>query len=182
MYSYLQGYDLSVAGGRLSPFGVPSLIQGGGINFYGNQHGFSADTVVKYEVVLASGEIVHPTKDSYPDLFWTLKGGSSNFGIVTRFDMQTFPSQKVWAGVYTVVGEYLPDILQAITNYSSNIVDPFTYIVPALVTVDLANSVGAVIIFYDNDIVSCPECFSPFTNMLSITNTLDFNIVSQFAL
>ena len=111
VYNYLQAYNLSVAGGRLSPVGVPGLLLGGGINFYGNQHGFSADTVVRYEVVLSGGEIVYATKDSQSDLFWALKGGSSNFGIVTRFDMETFPSNKVWAGTYTVGGQYLPDFL-----------------------------------------------------------------------
>ena len=111
VYSYLQTYDRSVAGGRLAPVGVPGLLLAGGINFYGNQHGFSADMVFRYEVVLANGQIVYATKDTNSDLFWALKGGSSNFGIVTRFDMTTVPSKGIWAGVYTVADQYIPEFL-----------------------------------------------------------------------
>jgi hypothetical protein len=130
----------------LAPVGVPGLLLGG-INFYGNQHGFSADAVVKYEVVISRGEIIYPGRDRCPDLFWALKGGSSNFGIVTHFHRETVPSNMVWAGVYTVGGQYLPDFLKVAANYSSNIIDPLSHIVPAIVPVDLANSVGAVNIF-----------------------------------
>jgi FAD/FMN-containing dehydrogenase len=108
VYKWLTPYNLSVPGGRLSPVGVPDLLLAGGINFYGNQKGFSADSVIKYEVVLADGSIVCATKSSYPDLFWALKGGSSNFGIVTRFDIKTVPSTKVYAGVYSVSNADVP--------------------------------------------------------------------------
>jgi FAD/FMN-containing dehydrogenase len=111
VYKYLQQYNLSVAGGRLSPVGVPGLLLGGGINFYGNQVGFSADTVTKYEVVTAKGDIIYATSTANSDLFWALKGGSSNFGIVTRFTMKTFPSKKVWAGIYSVGPDNLPQFL-----------------------------------------------------------------------
>jgi FAD/FMN-containing dehydrogenase len=106
VYKHLEQFDLTVGGGRLSPVGVPGLLLGGGINFYGNQYGFSADQVVGYEIVLASGLIVDVSASKYPDLFWALKGGSSNYGIVTRFTMATIPSKKVLAGVYTIAGEH----------------------------------------------------------------------------
>ena len=115
VYEYLQAYDRSGAGGRLAPVGVPGLLLAGGINFYGNQHGFSADMVTEYEVVLANGEVVDATKYDYSDLFWALKGGSSNFGIVTKFVMRTVPSKEVWAGVYTVADQYIPDFLAVST-------------------------------------------------------------------
>ena len=51
-------------------------------------------------------------KEHNSDLFFALKGGSSNFGIVTRFDLQTFPGSKVWAGVYSVSAEYIPAFLE----------------------------------------------------------------------
>lgn len=102
VYKYLDEHHLAAVGGRLSPVGVPGLLLAGGVNFHGNQHGWAADNVIEYEVVLASGSIVSVTADSHSDLFWALKGGSSNFGIVTNFKLNTFPSGKVLAGVYTV--------------------------------------------------------------------------------
>jgi FAD/FMN-containing dehydrogenase len=109
VYAFLEPYKLAAAGGRLSPVGVPGLLLAGGVNFHGNQHGWAADNVIEYEVVLSSGEIVSATADSNSDLFWALKGGSSNFGIVTRFKLKTFASDKVLAGVYTVsdMGRFL---------------------------------------------------------------------------
>lgn len=112
VYPFLQQYDLTVGAARLGPVGVPGILLAGGINFYGNQFGFSADQVTQYEVVLANGDIVRANKGNNSDLFWALKGGSSNFGIVTRFDMNTIPSKKVWAGIYTVAEQYLPQFLE----------------------------------------------------------------------
>ena len=100
-----------VQGGRLAPIGVPGLLLGGGISFYGNQYGFACDSVINFEVVLADGSIVNANKRKNPDLYWALKGGSSNFGIVTRFDLQTYSSPKVWAGVYSVDPVYFPEFL-----------------------------------------------------------------------
>jgi FAD/FMN-containing dehydrogenase len=110
VYEYLSDYDLAVAGGRLSPVGVPGLLLAGGVNFYGNQHGWSADNVLSYEVVLANGTIVTASDSENTDLFWALKGGSSNFGIVASFTLRTFPSTQIWAGVYTVAQDYMDDL------------------------------------------------------------------------
>jgi len=120
VYKFLADYDLTVPGGRLSPVGVPGLLLAGGVNFYGNQVGFSADNVIQYEVVLATGNIVYASKSSYSDLFWALKGGSSNFGIVTRFDIKTIPSKKVWAGIYSVASADVPALLAVCLPFRAN--------------------------------------------------------------
>lgn len=90
---------------------MPGLLLAGGVNYYGNQVGFSCDSVVNYEVVLANGTIVEANATAHADLFWALKGGSSNFGLVTRFDIETIASTQVWAGTWTVAEEYIPDFL-----------------------------------------------------------------------
>ncbi|KAJ5312872.1 hypothetical protein N7508_003702 [Penicillium antarcticum] len=179
VYSYLQKHDLSAAGGRLGPVGVPGLLLAGGVNFYGNQVGFGCDTVVNYEVVLADGSIVQANKTSNQDLFWALKGGSSNFGIVTRFDLATIKSPKVWAGSYTVEAKYIDQFLAAAAKYASDIYDPKTHIVPALVPGE--TTLASVILFYDSDNTSYPEIFKPFTDIPAISSTLDFKTVSEFA-
>ncbi|KAJ5355823.1 hypothetical protein N7517_010432 [Penicillium concentricum] len=179
VYGYLQSFGLTAAGGRLGPVGVPGLLLAGGINFYGNQVGFGCDTVVNYEIVLADGSIVEVNKTSYPDLFWALKGGSSNFGIVTRFDLETIKSPKVWAGAHTVSSDYIDEFLAAVATYASDIYDPKTHIVPALVTGE--TTLASVILFYDSDSISYPDIFKPFTNIPAISSTLDFKTVAEFA-
>ncbi len=168
-----------VSGGRLSPIGVPGLLLGGGISFYGNQYGFSCDNVINYEIVLADGSVTNANAKSNSDLFWALKGGSSNFGIVTRFDVQTFKSPKIWAGVYSVAEPYIPQFIAAIANYSaSGINDPLSGLVPAVVSG--SPNVAAAIIFYDSATKSYPDCFKPFTDIPSIQNTLKFTTLTQF--
>ena len=71
---------------------------------------------------------------------------------------------------------------KAVANYSSNIVDPLSHIVPAIVPVSATISVGVVIVFYDSDTISYPDCLRPFTDIPYIANTLDFKTVNQFAL
>lgn len=102
VYRYLGQHKLAVAGGRLSPVGVPGLLLAGGVNFHCNQRGWAADNVSEYELVLVEGKVVSVTAESYPDLFWALKGGSNNFGIVTKFRLATLPSDQIYAGVYSV--------------------------------------------------------------------------------
>ncbi|KAJ5098293.1 hypothetical protein N7532_005294 [Penicillium argentinense] len=179
VYSYLGKHDLSAAGGRLGPVGVPGLLLAGGINFYGNQVGFGCDTVVNYEIVLADGSIVQANKTSNPDLFWALKGGSSNFGLVTRFDLETIKSPKVWAGSHTVSEKYIDRFLAAAAKYASDISDPKTHIVPALVPGD--STLASVILFYDSDTVSYPDIFKPFTDIPAISSTVGFKTVAEFA-
>ena len=109
VYTELDKHQLAVAGGRLAPVGVPGLLLAGGVSFHGNQHGWSADNVLEYEVVLASGEIATASADENQNLFWALKGGSSNFGIVTKFKLRTFKSGtdgKIMAGTYSAAAQH----------------------------------------------------------------------------
>lgn len=91
VYSYLGTINKVVAGGRNADVGVGGLILGGGISFFSPQLGFSCDSVVNFEIVLASGAIVNANAKTNPSLFRALKGGGNNFGVVTRVDMRTLP-------------------------------------------------------------------------------------------
>ncbi|KAK1524554.1 FAD binding domain-containing protein [Colletotrichum paranaense] len=92
VYKEIEKYGQSVTGGREGNVGVGGLTLGGGASFHTGTRGFACDDVKNYEVVLANGSIANANAGENPDLFKALKGGSSNFGIVTRFDMQTFPA------------------------------------------------------------------------------------------
>ncbi|EAW14270.1 FAD-binding oxidoreductase [Aspergillus clavatus NRRL 1] len=179
VYEYLELYGLAVAGGRLGPVGVPGLLLAGGISFYGNQVGWACDNVINYEVVLADGSVANANKTSHPDLFWALKGGSSNFGIVTRFDLQTIQSPKIWAGTHTVAAEHVDRFLQAVATYAANISDPKSHIVPALVPGD--SLLASVILFYDSEGVAYPNIFNPFTDIPAVSSTLAFKTLAEFA-
>lgn len=159
---------------------MPGLLLAGGISFYGNQVGFACDSVVNYEVVLADGSLVNANKYEHPDLFWALKGGSSNFGIVTRFDIETIKSPMIWGGTYTVAGKYIDQFLKASATFAANISDPKTHAVPAVIPGDA--TMASVILFYDSDHISYPDIFKPFTDIPAVSNTLAFKTLAELAL
>jgi FAD/FMN-containing dehydrogenase len=96
VYPVLDSKNLRVIGGRASDVGVGGLTTGGGISFFSARYGFACDNVNTFQVVFADGTIREVTKDRYPDVYWALRGGSNNFGIVTRFDLQTYPGGNMW--------------------------------------------------------------------------------------
>lgn len=104
VYEYLNDLGLAVAGGRNGAVGVGGLTVGGGISHFSPRVGFVCDTVVNFEIVLASGEVTNANATSNSDLFRALKGGANNFGIVTRFDLQAFHQGEIWGGslVHTI--------------------------------------------------------------------------------
>ena len=94
---------LIVPAGIMSETGVGGLALGGGIGWFSRKYGLTCDNFVSLEVVLASGEVIEVSADSHPDLFWALRGGGGNFGIVTRFTFQAYdfgPMMRIGVSVY----------------------------------------------------------------------------------
>jgi FAD/FMN-containing dehydrogenase len=98
VYTFLDPINKTVAGGRNGAVGVGGLTLGGGISYFSPQVGWTCDSVVNFEVVLASGHLVNANSTSHSDLYRALKGGLNNFGVVTRFDFKTLPIGQILAG------------------------------------------------------------------------------------
>jgi FAD/FMN-containing dehydrogenase len=118
VYQELLKHQVCVAGGRDGNVGVGGFLTGGGNSFFSGLHGLGCDNVVNFEVVLASGEIINANSSSHADLWTALKGGSGNFGIVTRFDMYTFPAHDLWGGVRAAMRSEGDDLAQIMVDFT----------------------------------------------------------------
>ena len=91
-------FGLATPMGVVSSTGIAGLTLGGGLGWLMGTHGMAIDNLVSAEVVLASGEVVTASEDADPDLFWAIRGGGGNFGIVTSFEYRTHPVGSVLGG------------------------------------------------------------------------------------
>jgi hypothetical protein len=128
VYNVLQPKDLMVIGGRIAGVGVGGLTLGGGLSFFSNIHGFACDNVASYEVVAASGDIIIASPESHADLYWALRGGGNNFGLVTKFELFTYPLEKgmMWGGTLMHAGIQNSSLFDAFVEFGANgaVADP----------------------------------------------------------
>lgn len=138
VYKELQKWDRTVAGSRDGNVGVGGFLLGGGYSWITARKGWGCDNVLAYKVVLADGRVVTVSagEDQHPDLFRALKGGGSNFGIVTSFTMSTIPCKNVWGGKAVAPKAAIPDVIRIATRFpdtvaeypNSNLVIVVTYV------------------------------------------------------
>ncbi|KAI1495728.1 hypothetical protein F5X99DRAFT_108175 [Biscogniauxia marginata] len=118
VYENLIPQGLMVIGGRVGPVGVGGLMLGGGMSYFSSEYGLALDNVKSYEIVLGNGTIVTASADNqYSDLYKGLRGGATNFGIVTSYELYTHPIGSMYMDARSYSPNQTSDFFQAIAEY-----------------------------------------------------------------
>jgi FAD/FMN-containing dehydrogenase len=116
---------LATTGGLISSTGVGGFTLGGGAGWLMRKYGLACDNVRGAGVVLADGRFVRASPHEHPDLFWGLRGGGGNLGVVTSFDFQLHPLREVLAGLIIHPAEHAAPALRAFRDFSADAPDEF---------------------------------------------------------
>jgi hypothetical protein len=115
-----QQHGLAAVLGFVSATGIAGLTVGGGFGYLTRRHGWTCDTLRSMEVVTADGQVVRASAEENEDLFWALRGGSGNFGIVTSFEYQLFPvGPEILGGAIAWRGEDAKQVLETYREFSA---------------------------------------------------------------
>jgi FAD/FMN-containing dehydrogenase len=115
-----QLHGLAAVLGFVSATGIAGLTVGGGFGYLSRRHGWTCDTLVSMEVVTADAAVLRVSADENEDLFWALRGGSGNFGIVTSFEYRLFPvGPEILGGAIAWRGEDTRMVLDAYRAFSA---------------------------------------------------------------
>lgn len=181
VYSKLDPLHLAVLGGRAGDIGVGGFITGGGISYFSPRFGWACDMVLNYQVVLAGGFIVD-AKD-VPGLLAALRGGSNNFGIVTRVDLQTFDQGLVWGGHTINPLSTLDAVVNAFVDINSaNAYDPYASLIT---TFGVSQAMGMVAIANNIEYTkeeAYPPIFKRLTDLPSYSSSLRVTNLTDLAI
>ncbi|KAF2397264.1 FAD-binding domain-containing protein [Trichodelitschia bisporula] len=165
----LDKQGVTVVGGRLGPVGLGGYLVQGGLSFLSAQYGMAADNVLNFETVMANGSIVNINAQTDRDLLIAMRGSGNQFGIVTKFTIQTHPIGKVWGGYKIYLGSSNNKaVFAGLHDFIANNKDP-----KAAVIVNTNQMIGMSVymVFYFYDGPTPPK--GTFGKLEDIKATLD---------
>jgi len=130
-------HGVATTGGLISTTGIAGLTLGGGVGWLMNRCGLVCDNTLNYDIVLAGGDLVRANANENPDLFWALKGGGGNFGVVTSITCRMYPIREVVSGLVLHQLAHAREVLRFYRDFTmAGLPDELTVYVAALSTPD----------------------------------------------
>ena len=155
-----QAFGLATTGGTNTDTGIAGLTLGGGHGWLGGKYGLTCDNLISADVVTAGGELLHVNDAENPDLFWAIRGGGGNFGVVTSFEYQLHPVGTLLAGMVVHPFDKAGEVLRYYRDFIDGCPDEVTSITGMMTGEDGAPAV-AVLLCYNGDFEEGKKVLAP---------------------
>ena len=155
-----QAFGLATTGGTISTTGIGGLTLGGGQGYLMRKHGLACDNLISADVVLADGSFVTASEQEHSDLFWALRGGGGNFGVVTAFEYRLHPVGPAMGGMVIHPVERAAEAFRFYREFQRDAPDAVV-IMPALLTAPDGAKVAALIAGYTGPVEDGEAALAP---------------------
>ena len=146
-----QAFGLATTGGTVSNTGIVGLTLGGGLGWLMGKHGLTIDNLISADVVTADGQFRKASASDHPDLFWALRGGGGNFGVITSLEYRVHEVPQVLGGLVLYPLDQARDMLRFYRDFCATLPDE-AEAYAALLTAPQGIPVGAMILGYNGPI------------------------------
>jgi FAD/FMN-containing dehydrogenase len=157
-------HGLATTGGLISTTGVGGLTLGGGLGWLMRQHGLACDNVTAVEIVTADGSVRRASATENTDLFWGIRGGGGNFGVVTSFEFRLHPVRSLYGGMLVYPGPRAPEVLRRYRDVAMSAPDELT-VFAALMTAPDGMPITAVLTAYNGPVSAGEAALKPLRDL-----------------
>ncbi len=158
-----QAFGLATTGGTNTDTGIAGLTLGGGHGWLGGKYGLTCDNLISADIVTANGDLLHVNANENSDLFWGLRGGGGNFGVVTSFEYQLHEVGPLLAGMVVHPFDKAKEVLKYYRDFIKTSPDEMTSIT-GMMTGEDGNPVIAVLLCYNGDFAEGERVLAPMRN------------------
>jgi FAD/FMN-containing dehydrogenase len=157
-------HGLATPGGVISTTGVGGLTLGGGLGWLMRQFGLACDNVLGVEIVTADGQVRRASATENPDLFWGIRGGGGNFGVVTSFEFRLHPVRTVYGGMLVYPGPRAPEILRHYRDIASSAPDELALFAGLMTSPD-GMPITAILAGYNGPVNKAEAALKPLRDL-----------------
>jgi FAD/FMN-containing dehydrogenase len=137
-------FGLAVPAGVVSRTGIAGLALGGGVGWLVRKYGLTCDNVLSFEIATADGKLLTASSDENTDLFWALRGGGGNFGVVTSFLFRAYPVTNVFGGMIVHARDHARDVIKHYRDFMTSAPEELTAYAALITTPDGHPAVAVV--------------------------------------
>ncbi|MEK6207446.1 MAG: FAD-binding oxidoreductase [Chloroflexota bacterium] len=161
-----QKFGLASTGGTFTDTGIGGLTLGGGIGYLQGTLGFAVDSLVAVEMVTADGEIIRASDRENADLFWAIRGGGGNFGVVTSFEYRVHPVGELYGGVIAYPVADAAKMLRLARDLAAGAADELVLQAVLSTSRETRDEVAAIIVCFQGSVSAGERAIAPLRNTL----------------